>query len=261
MMPATAEPHRYTIVSLLSGAVQPFRAMPDDELEDLGRAIGKGRLADPVSITADGILIDGSQRLKAMRRRGRKFIDAGDVRIIEDATRENALDWAVRLNASRRQLTVEEKAELARRLQRENKWSQGRIAKAFGVSRPAVTQWLGKARELTTGEAPAVIQGADGKFYDREAVTGRPSGRAPKPMWRPGGPAYSAVRAAVRKLQSEPYGGLGTLDAARLGQLLDDLIEAAEAMRDQVAGHPAVELPEPDTGQEDDGQGEPEEQR
>jgi hypothetical protein len=57
------------------------------------------------------------------------------------------------------------------------------------------------------------------------------------------------VRAALRKLQGEPYGGLGTLDAARLGQLLDDLIEAAEAMRDQIAGragHPAAELSDPD---------------
>ena len=138
---------------------------------------------------------------------------------------------------------------MARELQKERGWSQAMIAKAFGVSRPAVTQWLGKTRQLTEGEVPATVIGADGRRYDGEAVSGRPSPRPPKSMWKPGGAAYNAVRVARNKLGSEPYGPLDTLAQAKLAQLIDDLIEAAENFRAAMAGHvPAVPAVEPAKG-------------
>lgn len=248
-MSITEGQSRYSIAALLDTAIQPFKPMPDDELAALAKAIGKNKpLADPVSMTGDGsnIVIDGSQRLRAMLRAGRKFIDARDIRHVDGATRENALEWAIRLNAQRRSLTVEEKATMARELQKERGWSQAMIARAFGVSRPAVTQWLGKTRQLTEGEVPATVMGADGRRYDGEAVSGRPSPRPPKLMWKPGGAAYNAVRVARNKLGSEPYGALDTLAQAKLAQLIDDLIEAAENFRAAMAEHvPAVPAVEP----------------
>lgn len=227
-------PARYNIDALLNSGVQPLPDLEDGEMTALGKAIGRGPLADPVSVSSDGILLDGHQRLKAMRAQGRVYIDAGDVRIIEQATADNALEWAVELNVRRRHLTVDQKAGLARQLQRERRWSQAKIARLFGVSRPAVTQWLGKTAGIQDHYVPAVIVGADGRAYDRDAVTGRPSTRPQRPPWHPEGYAYKGVRKALNLLQGEPYGGLSPIQEAKLAQLLTDLIEAAEALQNQI---------------------------
>ena len=74
-MSITEGQSRYSIAALLDTAIQPFKPMPDDELTALAKAIGKNKpLADPVSMTGDGsnIVIDGSQRLRAMLRAGQK---------------------------------------------------------------------------------------------------------------------------------------------------------------------------------------------
>lgn len=223
------QPGSYSIEDLLNSGVQPFPDLTDEDLHEMGRSIGKGPLPIPVSVTADGILIDGHQRLKAMAARGRKRIDAGDVRVIEGATRGTALDWAIKLNAARRHLTGPQKAELARRLQRERGWSQGRIAKAFGVARPAVSQWLANY-PAPDGEQPTFVVGLDDKVYD---VPERPdTDKAPRHPWDPAGPAFKALRKATRALQtSGEVVGLDAFDLAKLGAELDHLIEAAEELR------------------------------
>jgi len=237
-MAAGAEPGRYAIKTLLAAGEQPFADLDDDELDSLGKAIGKRPLDDPVSVSEDGILLDGHQRLKAMLRNGRTWISPSDVRIIEGVTRENALEKAVELNVRRRHLTVEQKAELARRLQRERRWSQGKIAKLFGVSRPAVSQWLAKTADEGPDEArepPRLIQGGDGKFYDREAVSNRQPTRPQRPPWHPEGYAFKGVAKARHLLRSEEYGGLPPLQEAKLSQLLADVIEAAEELQNVIA--------------------------
>jgi hypothetical protein len=225
------QPASYSIESLLNSSVQPFPDLPGEELEQMGRAIGRGPLAIPVSITADGILIDGHQRLKSMAAQGRKRIDANDVRVVEGATRANALDWAIRLNAARRHLTGPQKAELARRLQRERRWSQGRIAKAFGVARPAVSQWLANY-PAPDGDPPTFVVGLDDKTYDVLDRPDRPTPTTVRHPWDPAGPAYRALRKATRALQTtgEPV-GLNPLKLATLGSEVDRLIEAAEDLR------------------------------
>jgi len=226
-------PARYNIDNLLNSGVQPLPDLGDDEITALGKAIGKGPLADPVSVSADGILLDGHQRLKAMRGAGRTYIDAADVRVIEQANAGNALEWAVQLNVRRRHLSVEDKAALARRLQRERRWSQATIAKLFGVSRPAVSQWLAKAAG-DDDDGPPVIVGQDGKVYDRDAVSGRP-GRPQRPPWHPDGYAHKGVRKALRLLQGEPYGGLAPIQEAKLAQLLQDTITACEELLAEIS--------------------------
>jgi transcriptional regulator with XRE-family HTH domain len=230
-VPSQNQPATYSIEDLLNTGVQPFPDLPDEDLQEMGRSIGKGPLAIPVSITTDGVLIDGHQRLKAMAAKGRKRIDATDVRVIEGATRENALDWAIRLNAARRHLTAAQKAELARQLQRQRAWSQGRIAKAFGVKRPAVSQWLSNY-PAPDDAGPTFVIGEDGKEYPVEE---RPSDRAPRHPWAPDGHAYRAVHKAVRALQeNETIAGLNPIQLAKLGQEIGDLIEAAEGLQNEI---------------------------
>ena len=153
----TEPPKRYSIEALLNSGVQPFADLDDEALDALGRGIGRRALAVPVAVTSDGILVDGHQRLKSMRAKGRTWIEATDVRVIADANADNALEWSVRLNVQRRHLTVAQKAEVARRLQRERKWSQAKVAQIFGVSRPAVSQWL---KDDT--DRPDTVIGKDG---------------------------------------------------------------------------------------------------
>jgi len=234
-MAAGAEPGRYAIKTLLAAGEQPFADLDDEELDSLGKAIGKGPLDDPVSVSEDGILLDGHQRLKAMLRANRTYIDASDVRVITGVTRENALEKAVELNVRRRHLSVEQKADLARRLQRERRWSQGKIAKLFGVSRPAVSQWLAKTSDDADDNGPRLIQGGDGKFYDREAVSNRRPTKPQRPPWHPEGYAFKGLAKARHLLRTEEYGGLAPLQEARLSQLLADVIEAAEALQNVIA--------------------------
>src|SRR5579859_5127977 len=158
---------RYSIEALLASGVQPFPDLDEEEFADFRRSIGKNPLADPVSVSAEipPILLDGHQRLRALLANGRKTISVDEVHIVPGVTADNALDKAISLNANRRHLTIEMKAEAARRLQKEKHWSQGRIASAFGVSRPAVSQWL--SRTAPAGDESYTI-GLDGKKYPVE---------------------------------------------------------------------------------------------
>lgn len=227
---------QHRITDLLDKGVQPFPDLPTDDFEALRKTLGKHPLADPVSITSDGWLIDGHQRLKALLANGRRTITSDEIRVVDAAQAGNMWDYAVQLNVQRRQLTVEDKADAARKLQRERKWTQGRIAKAFGVSRPAVSQWLAKV-PADDDNRPTQITGQDGRVYETDAVTGRPatSGRPQRPAWHPEGYAFKGIRKALTLLQSEPYGALPSLQEAKVAQLLDDLIQAAETLRNEIS--------------------------
>jgi len=219
------QPHRYAIEGLLASGQQPLPDLNAEDFAGLRRAVGKGPLADPISISADGVLIDGHQRLKALLANGRKFIDAGEVHVVADADRSNALDYAVQLNLARRHLTVEQKADLARWLQRERRWSQGRIARAMGVSRPAVGQWL--AKHPDPDPSPVIVAGLVGKTYVNEPTPPRPA-REPRSPWRSDGYAYKAVHRALGVIGREPLGGLDNFQSTRLAAMLEDVIAACE---------------------------------
>ena len=189
-------PSRYSIDKLLADGIQPFADLDADELAALGDGLaGQTVLAVPIVVTADGILIDGHQRLAALAARGQKTIGAESVRIIDAASAEDALEWAVTLNVKRRHLTVDQKAEVARRLQAERGWSQGKIAEAFGVSRPAVSQWL--KYDQKTGRK---VEGKDGRTYELDGE----EEEAPKPKQvRPPATAGAAVKRETLKIRGE----------------------------------------------------------
>jgi ParB-like chromosome segregation protein Spo0J len=159
-------PQWFDIRRLLAEGVQPFGDLPDETMTSLAGSIGrKGRLIDPVTMTADLVLCDGHQRLKAMLAAGRTRINIEDIVIIPKTTRGDALRLAVELNMKRRHMPPEEKGEAARRLQREYGWTQGQIAEHMGVSRPSVNAWLKAAAAAAPDDGPGYVLTSDGRMY------------------------------------------------------------------------------------------------
>jgi ParB-like chromosome segregation protein Spo0J len=195
-------PSRYDIQKLLDGAIQPWDPLTDQELDALARGIGRRQdpLAVPVVLSRDGVLIDGSQRLRAMQRNGRKNIDANDVRIASQVTSANALEWAIRLQAQRRQLDIPQKARVVRALMQKNGWSQNRCAKVFGVSPAAVSQWLGQTP--TDTELPEYVEGEDGVVQDVSAKRRtRLTQRARPHPWSEQGECFLLARKVTGRME------------------------------------------------------------
>jgi ParB-like chromosome segregation protein Spo0J len=220
------KPSRYYLQTLLDMGVQPLPDLAPDEFEALRKAIARRPLADPLTVSSDGVLLDGHQRARAMLANGRKFIEANEVHVVAAANASNAFEYAVQLNVTRRQLTVEQKAELARKFQRERRWSQAKIAKLFGVSRPAVSQWLAKHPDTNDDEdfEPFVVSGMDGKTYVTEPARRKPPEQ--RNAWKSGGYAYHALARARNLVQREPVGGLDGFQTAKLRALAQDMIDS-----------------------------------
>lgn len=161
---------QYKISDLLTDSVQPFEDLDAEMLDAIGRGMVEGQaLAVPVVITSDGVLVDGHQRLRVLQQQGRSVISAEDVRVIP-ATKEDALEWSIKLNVQRRHLTTEQKAAKALELRQTKRWSDSKIAELFGVSRAAVGQWLKGQQKLDAVIGrDGVIQTPKGKVNGREA--------------------------------------------------------------------------------------------
>lgn len=219
-MPA---PLRYNIEKLLASGVQPFDDVDDDMLEAIAGGLkDRQAMTVPVILSKDGILLDGHQRLRAMLRNGKTYINAKDVRIDGEVTAENALEWAVIYNARRRHISVEEKARVARRLQREHGWSQRKIAGVFGVSQPAVSQWFAADDE----EGPDEITGEDGKRYPARKR------RRPKMPAAPGLPDWVALAGQLVTLIPVNWEEVPAVHRAEAREILEELADAVAAQLD-----------------------------
>lgn len=130
---------RIHIATALNNSVQLFDDLDDDMIDALKEA--DLRTAPPV-FSRDGILIEGNQRLRAAMRARRTWLSPDQYVVDDSVDQSNALEASLKRNLVRRHLTVEQKAALAVKLQKDRGYSQGVIAKLFGVSRPAVSQWL-----------------------------------------------------------------------------------------------------------------------
>lgn len=195
---------RYEIQKLLDTGVQPWDAATDAELDALARGIGRrpDPLAVPVVLSRDGYLVDGSQRLRALQLLGKKYINATDVRVLPQVTRANALEWSIRLQAQRRQLDIPQKARVVRMLQTRNGWSQSRIAKVFGVSGAAVSQWLGQTPPETDDVLPSEVIGEDGVLQDVSAKRrARVTQRTTPHPWTERGDCFALVRKATGRIR------------------------------------------------------------
>jgi Homeodomain-like domain len=213
-------PTRYKIETLLAEGIQPFPDVDDELLGAIASGLDRKRVMTvPVILSHDGILLDGHQRLRAMLRNGAVFISANDVRIDDRVTADNALEWAVKYNTQRRHLSVEEKAQTARRLQREYGWSQRQIANAFGVSQPAVSQWFAGDDD----EGPEEITGVDGKRYPARKR------RAPKRPEQPGLPDWVALAGQLVTMLPVHWDEVPAVHRAEARNVLEELAEIIAA--------------------------------
>jgi ParB-like chromosome segregation protein Spo0J len=214
-------PTRYKIETLLANGVQPFEDVDDEMLSAIASGLeDKKVMTVPVILSADNILLDGHQRLRAMLRNGKVFINANDVRIDRQVTADNALEWAVIYNARRRQISVKEKAKVARRLQSDYGWSQRQIARAFGVSQPAVSQWFADDGE----EGPEDVVGLDGKTYPARR---RP--RRPKLPAAPALPDWVAVAGQLATMLPVHWQEVPAVHHAEARYVLEELSEIIAA--------------------------------
>jgi hypothetical protein len=151
-----------------------------------------------------GRVVQGSQRLRALQKLGRKSIDATDVRVLPQITGENEVEWAVKLQVVQRQLDIPAKAKAVRMLMTSKGWSQARCAKVFGVSGAAVSQWLGQVPDEEGEDEPSEVVGVDGVVQpvDREAKRKARQARPRLHPWTRDGEAYVLVRKTRARLEN-----------------------------------------------------------
>jgi hypothetical protein len=237
-------PAWYSIDALFNSGVQPFDDWSPDELEALSKAIGSGRrpLADPVKVGRDGTLLDGHQRLKAMRMAGRTRIYAGDVRVVAAADASNALDYAVELNAGRRHLTTEQKQRLAYTLNKERRWPQTKIATKMHVTQGRVSQWIAAERRALEAELEEPNDDAeqpDGETKGGSRPPGRPSVQYPPWAFKgSAGKLLVKAQSTMATLTSVPFEAIDAERRKGIAWSLAEIADAANTLRRRLDGEP-----------------------
>lgn len=138
---------------MLAVTYQLLPELTEEEYEALKADIALHGIQVPIEVDEEGNVLDGYHRLRAAQELGLpdeaipKVVRAG---LTEDQKREHAL----RMNLLRRQLTREQKQQLAVQL-RQQGWTQTRIAQVLGVSQATVHNWLEAL--APTVELPEVI--------------------------------------------------------------------------------------------------------
>lgn len=181
-------PANFMIDKLLANGMQPWDDLDDETFETLIEGIKTTKvlstaaprlLAQTVTVALvkelpGYVLVDGHQRLRALRRLGKHKINLEDVTIVPVDTMEEADRKACELNNIKRTVTPEMKAARAREYQRKYGWSQSVLAQAFGVGQPTISKWLAMVDD---GRSSGYVTGADGKTYP--ARLRRPKPRMP----------------------------------------------------------------------------------
>ena len=111
-----------------------------DEYEALRESIRENGVIESILVDEEGNVIDGHHRLKVCEELGIKC----PRRALMGLSDEQKQDLSLELNLHRRQLTKEQKKEIAANL-REQGWTQERIGKALGVARRTISDWIGVA--------------------------------------------------------------------------------------------------------------------
>ncbi|RLC87698.1 MAG: hypothetical protein DRJ03_05330 [Chloroflexi bacterium] len=133
--------------------------LSQEEYEALKADIAERGVLVPVEYDEDGNILDGYHRVRACQELGIKDWP----RIVRvGLTEEEKIEHALSLNLNRRQLTREQKQEIAKQL-RERGWSQRRIARVLGVTQPTIHNWLKDKGDKDL--SPEKVEGADGKLY------------------------------------------------------------------------------------------------
>jgi ParB-like chromosome segregation protein Spo0J len=116
----------------------------------------------PIEVTEDGRILDGHQRRRAVAEleaeEGRKVPYLVVVRA--GLGEEDRFAHSISMNLQRRQLTLDQKRELAVRLRRRFAWSTAKLGGLLGVHQSTVVRWLDGVEDL-----PDHVAGEDGRTY------------------------------------------------------------------------------------------------
>jgi len=142
--------------------------LTEEEFEALKADIAERGVQVPVEYDEDGNILDGHHRVRACQELGIKDWP----RIVRvGLSEEEKIEHILSLNLNRRQLTREQKREIAKQL-RERGWSFRRIARVLAVGTETVRRWLAQEETSVPGvsdETPEtsvrLVEGADGKLY------------------------------------------------------------------------------------------------
>lgn len=137
---------------------QLIPALSDEEYEALKADIAAHGIQVPIEEDEQGNILDGHHRLKAAKELG--LPDEAIPRVVRKGlSEEEKLEHILRLNLLRRQLTQEQKLELAVELWR-LRWSQRRIARVIGVDHRTVGRWIhdvGQMPHVDAGSGKPVL--------------------------------------------------------------------------------------------------------
>ena len=160
-------PKRYDIKNLLVNGAQPYKNLDEETREYLTYTIksqGRNLRKMPVSISGDGILYDGHQRLQILAHLGKVNIGVGEFIINPKVIgREAAYFEAMKVNANRRHLTGRAKAAAMWDLVRHFALSQTTIARHLGMKQQSVSELMNKYRPADIDSMPSERIGEDGR--------------------------------------------------------------------------------------------------
>lgn len=141
---------------------QLFPSLSEEEYSALKESISTHGVQMPIVVDEAGNVLDGHQRLRACEELGIRDYPVLHCLNLSEHEKEKQ---AVRLNAMRRQLTQEQRAELAGAL-RARGWTLEEVAKELGVSTFTVWNDQSVFRNQKTDDAlPERVIGKDGKSY------------------------------------------------------------------------------------------------
>lgn len=171
-----AEIRRVRVSAVVPNPLQPRRAFPDQELEELAASIRENGLLQPLVVrpapgTADRFeLVAGERRFRAVSRLGWEDVPV----LVREASDETLLVLALVENLQREALNPLEEAEGYRSLVNRFGLSQADIARATGKDRSTVANFLRllnlppsvrelvESGELSMGHARALLSVEDG---------------------------------------------------------------------------------------------------
>jgi ParB-like chromosome segregation protein Spo0J len=119
------------------GNYQFLPSLTLEEYEALRESIRENGVIEPVIVDEKGAIIDGHHRVKACEELGIEY----PTRALHDLSEEQKQDLSLELNLTGRDLTKDQKKEVAVSLF-EQGWTQERIALRMKINQSTVSRWL-----------------------------------------------------------------------------------------------------------------------
>lgn len=115
--------------------------LSEEEYEALKADIANRGVLVPIEYDEQGNILDGHHRVRACQELGiKEWPSVIRLNMSENEKKEHVL----LLNLNRRQITKEQKKQIALNLRKEDQeyWTQERLARVLGVSQPTIANWL-----------------------------------------------------------------------------------------------------------------------